>query len=47
MVSGKVQVLEVPYETPYIRDTSPLVSFVLTLTSVQAWCSHVVIITAT
>ena len=30
MVSGKVQVLEVSYETPYIRDTSPLVSFVLT-----------------
>ena len=34
-MSGKVQVLEVPYETPYIRDTSPLVSFVLTLTSVH------------
>ena len=33
MVSGKVQVLEVPYETPYIRDTSPLVSHVPTVTS--------------
>ena len=45
MVSGKVQVLEVPYETPYIRDTSPLVSFVPTLTSVQTWCGQVLIIT--
>ena len=26
MLPSKVHVLEVPYETPYIRDTSPLVS---------------------
>lgn len=26
MLPDAVQVLEVPYETPYIRDTSPLVS---------------------
>lgn len=45
MVSGKVQVLEVPYETPYIRDTSPLVSFVPTLTSVRTCCGQVLIIT--